>query len=134
MALKDDPFKRLVIYDPSDSAFEWPRDEEEAARARGLEIEPRRFPEGAKTALDAAGQGRIVAFGVKPERPATEYGYIRPHGVEGAAVLDVERFVEKPDVATAERLVGEGYLWNAGMFLFRADAVLAEFADDGGQA
>ena len=99
-----------------------------ALAADHVVLDDRGFVSACETALDAAGQGRIVAFGVKPERPATEYGYIRPHGVEGAAVLDVERFVEKPDDATAARYVADGYLWNSANLLFRAGAFLDEYA------
>ena len=69
----------------------------------------------------AAEAGRLVAFGIPPTRAEVGFGYIaRGEPVAGApGVQSIARFVEKPDVATAERLVGEGYLWNAGMFLFR---------------
>ncbi|MBL8575354.1 MAG: mannose-1-phosphate guanylyltransferase/mannose-6-phosphate isomerase [Hyphomicrobiaceae bacterium] len=78
--------------------------------------------------LAAARAGRIVTFGIRPSKPATGYGYIRP----GATIADVEgvndigAFVEKPDAATAERYVGEGYLWNSGNFLFSAKVFLDE--------
>src|SRR5262249_58579289 len=99
-----------------------------ALAADHVVLDDRGFVSACRTALDAAGQGRIVAFGVKPERPATEYGYIRPRGAAGAGVLDVETFVEKPDDATAARYVVDGYLWDSGNFLFRARAVLHEYA------
>jgi len=77
----------------------------------------------------AAEAGAIVTFGVKPSEPKTSYGYILPgEMVEGEAVRKVERFVEKPDAATAARYVREGYLWNSGNFLFRADVLLSELA------
>ena len=76
--------------------------------------------------LDAAQAGRIVTFGIKPTEPKTSYGYIRRGRPSGPKdVYAVEAFVEKPDAATAARYVSEGYLWNSGNFLFRAD-VLAE--------
>jgi mannose-1-phosphate guanylyltransferase/mannose-1-phosphate guanylyltransferase/mannose-6-phosphate isomerase len=79
-----------------------------------------------EAARSAAEAGWLVTFGVSPDRPETGYGYIR----EGEAVLPgvrrAERFLEKPDAATAARLIAEGsHLWNAGIFLFRADAYLA---------
>ena len=75
---------------------------------------------------DAAQAGRIVTFGIKPTEPKTSYGYIRRGRPSGPKdVYAVEAFVEKPDAATAARYVSEGYLWNSGNFLFRAD-VLAE--------
>ena len=76
----------------------------------------------------AAAQGYIVTLGIKPTHPATGYGYIRPGTlvVADAGVAKVEAFVEKPDLATAERYIAEGYLWNSGNFFFRADVMRAE--------
>ena len=81
---------------------------------------------GAKAAVD----GQIVTFGVKPTRPETGYGWLEigPETVPDVNVL--ERFVEKPDAATAEGLFADDrYLWNAGLFLTRADTLLAAFKD-----
>ena len=86
------------------------------------------FIGGCRTALQAADQGRIVTFGIRPDRPATEYGYIMPSAKENAGVFDVERFIEKPDPATAQRYVADGYLWNSGNILFRASTFLEEYA------
>lgn len=73
----------------------------------------------------AAEAGEIVLLGLKPTGPATIYGYIQARG-EGA-VRKVASFVEKPDLATAERFVADpNYTWNGGMFLFKAGAFLAE--------
>ena len=70
-----------------------------------------------------------MTFGIRPTAPATKYGYIRPGAkLNGAAVLAVEAFVEKPDAATAARYVAEDYLWNSGNFMFRADVMLDEIA------
>jgi mannose-1-phosphate guanylyltransferase/mannose-6-phosphate isomerase len=76
----------------------------------------------------AARAGHIVTFGVKPDRPETGYGYIRLGAEELAqGVFRIDRFVEKPDRATAERYVAEGgYVWNSGIFLARADRLLEE--------
>jgi len=75
----------------------------------------------------AAESGRIVTFGIKPTEPKTSYGYILPgEAVGSGGVHAVKRFVEKPDPATAARYVREGYLWNSGNFLFRADVLLSE--------
>lgn len=77
----------------------------------------------------AAEAGQIVTFGIKPSEPKTSYGYILPgEAINGGAVHRVKRFVEKPDMATAKNYVREGYLWNSGNFLFRADVLLAELA------
>jgi mannose-1-phosphate guanylyltransferase/mannose-6-phosphate isomerase len=75
----------------------------------------------------AAEAGRIVTFGIKPSEPKTSYGYILPgEAIGGDGVYAVKSFVEKPDAATAARYVREGYLWNSGNFLFRADVLLSE--------
>ncbi|MGD9923640.1 MAG: mannose-1-phosphate guanylyltransferase/mannose-6-phosphate isomerase [Pseudorhodoplanes sp.] len=86
------------------------------------------FVAACREAADAALQGRIVTFGVKPDRPATEYGYIRPGARIGGEVFAVDQFVEKPDAETAGRHIAEGYLWNSGNFIFAADDLLAEYA------
>src|SRR5690349_18628105 len=74
----------------------------------------------------AAEQGQIVTFGIKPSEPKTSYGYILPGDPAGSDVRKVKRFVEKPDGVTAGRYVRDGYLWNSGNFLFRADVLLSE--------
>jgi mannose-1-phosphate guanylyltransferase len=90
--------------------------------------QPEIFGEAAVTAAKAAESDLIVTFGVQPTVPATGFGYIRP----GEALLDgsvrsVAAFVEKPDQATAERYLLEGYLWNSGNFAFKAATLLGEF-------
>ena len=78
---------------------------------------------------EGADAGRIVTFGIKPTEPKTSYGYILPGEVIGkTGVHAVKSFVEKPDAATAARYVKDGYLWNSGNFLFRADVLLSELA------
>ncbi len=75
----------------------------------------------------AAEAGRIVTFGIKPTEPKTSYGYILPgEAIGGDGVYAVKSFVEKPDAETAARYVRDGYLWNSGNFLFRADVLLSE--------
>jgi mannose-1-phosphate guanylyltransferase/mannose-6-phosphate isomerase len=77
----------------------------------------------------AAEAGCIVTFGIKPNKPKTSYGYILPGEPIGkTGVQAVKRFVEKPDAATAATYVRDGYLWNSGNFLFRADVLLSELA------
>lgn len=85
------------------------------------------FHRAIAAAVPAARGGGLVTFGVRPTDPATGYGYIRPGSGDGP-VLPVARFIEKPDPGTAARLLAEGCLWNAGIFLFRADALLAALA------
>ena len=76
-------------------------------------------------AADIAEQGKLVTFGIQPTAPETGYGYIKAVSGEGARAI--ERFVEKPDLATAQDYVASGeYYWNSGMFLFRASRYLQE--------
>jgi mannose-1-phosphate guanylyltransferase / mannose-6-phosphate isomerase len=71
--------------------------------------------------------GHIVTFGIRPTEPKTSYGYILPgEAIGDGKVRAVKKFVEKPDSSTAERYLREGYLWNSGNFLFRADVLLSE--------
>jgi mannose-1-phosphate guanylyltransferase/mannose-6-phosphate isomerase len=88
------------------------------------------FIASCREAATAAAQGYIVTLGIKPTEPATGYGYIKTGKavVDEGTVLKVEAFVEKPDAATAARYVGDGYLWNAGNFFFRADVMQGELA------
>ncbi|MCC2095893.1 MAG: mannose-1-phosphate guanylyltransferase/mannose-6-phosphate isomerase [Hyphomicrobiales bacterium] len=81
----------------------------------------------AEKAASLAEAGRLVTFGVRPTRPATGYGYIKAGDIVGDG-FRIAQFVEKPDPATAERCLAEGYLWNSGNFLFRASVFLDELA------
>ncbi len=96
-------------------------------------------PDAFRDALAAAGelaaQGSIATIGIRPTRPETGYGYLKvgvriatPGRTKGTfPASKVERFVEKPDVVTASRYLAEGgYLWNSGIFVFRADVILDE--------
>lgn len=85
-----------------------------------------RFRAAVDAALPTATNGYLVTFGVIPNRPETGYGYIRCGDAltEGISVL--AEFVEKPDLVTAESYLAAGhYLWNSGMFMFRAQDYLA---------
>jgi len=85
------------------------------------------FAAACRAALPAAMAGSIVTFGVKPTCPASSYGYIRPlPPQDGTPVRKVEAFIEKPDNETAARYIVEGYLWNSGNFIFRAEVMLRE--------
>jgi mannose-1-phosphate guanylyltransferase / mannose-6-phosphate isomerase len=82
--------------------------------------------------LDAVAAGKLVTFGIRPTEPNTGYGYLeltaKPDGT-GAAV-DLKSFVEKPDLANAQRMLDAGhFMWNAGIFLFRAADIVAAFRD-----
>ena len=85
------------------------------------------FVAACRQGLIAAESGRIVTFGVKPERAATEYGYISPGETVSGEVRSVAKFVEKPNQATAEDYIKAGYLWNCGNFMFRASVLLDEY-------
>jgi mannose-1-phosphate guanylyltransferase/mannose-6-phosphate isomerase len=86
------------------------------------------FRDAVERAAKAAEGGAVVTFGIRPTGPATAYGYLAPGPVTDAAngVHALERFVEKPDAATAAEYVRAGYLWNSGYFVFRADVFLEE--------
>ena len=86
------------------------------------------FAAAVELALPAARAGRIVTFGIKPSEPNTGYGYIRL-AEAGEGPCAVEAFVEKPDLERARAFLAAGtYVWNAGIFLFSARAMLEEFA------
>ena len=86
-------------------------------------------PDAFRGALSAAARacanGDLLTIGIHPTRPETGYGYLRQGAERSAGVFAVEAFVEKPDAATALRYVRDpAYSWNAGIFVFRADAML----------
>ena len=85
------------------------------------------FVAACRQGLVAAREGRIVTFGIKPERAATEYGYINPGEMVSGEVRAVAKFVEKPDQPTAADYIKNGYLWNSGNFMFRASVLLDEY-------
>jgi len=85
------------------------------------------FVKACREAVEAAANGRIVTFGINPTFPATKYGYIQPGmALDGGTALTVQSFVEKPDAVTAGRYIADGYLWNSGNFVFRAEVMLGE--------
>jgi mannose-1-phosphate guanylyltransferase/mannose-6-phosphate isomerase len=91
--------------------------------------EEARFLAAVDQAAQAAAAGRLVTFGITPNRPETGYGYIHcAEPLEGLPGCHrVARFVEKPDQATAEGyLASGGYAWNSGMFLFAANRLIEE--------
>lgn len=99
----------VVMVLPSDHHIE---DEVEFRRILGL-------------ALETARSGTITTVGIEPTRPETGYGYIEAERQHAPGVLAVSRFVEKPDLPTAERYVASGkHFWNSGMFFFRAQDML----------
>lgn len=84
------------------------------------------FVAAAQTGMGLAADGKLVTFGITPTHPETGYGYIRS-GAPVLAAFEVDAFVEKPDLATAEGyLETGGYYWNSGIFMFRASRYLEE--------
>ena len=87
------------------------------------------FREAVAHARDLAEAGWLVTFGIKPDYAETGYGYILRGDALAPAGFRVARFVEKPDLPTAERYLADGtYAWNSGMFLFQAGRYLEELA------
>ncbi|MEB4800900.1 mannose-1-phosphate guanylyltransferase/mannose-6-phosphate isomerase [Acinetobacter soli] len=88
--------------------------------------EQAQFEHSIMQALELAKHDKLVTFGIVPTHAETGYGYIE----KGNAALNgfqVQRFVEKPDAATAEQyLESQKFLWNSGMFMFKADVYLNE--------
>lgn len=102
------------------------------------------FQQSINRGVDYAKQGKLVTFGITPNAPETGYGYIK----QGQPLIsslqletnttdqpthyayDIECFVEKPDKATAEAYIrSEQYLWNSGMFMFKASRYLEELTE-----
>ncbi len=93
----------------------------------------RDFENAVRLASQLASEGYLVTFGIKPIRPETGYGYIKPKdnaflGKQGKLRgYLVHKFVEKPNATKAARYVkAGGYFWNSGMFVWRAAAILEE--------
>ena len=91
-----------------------------------LIADPDAFRRAVDVAIPLAQAGRLVTFGIRPTSPNTGYGYIKA-GAELVGGHVVERFVEKPDLATAEAYVASGdYTWNSGIFLLPVGLFLSE--------
>jgi len=87
-----------------------------------------RFRQTVAAGVAAASSGALVTFGIVPTAPETGYGYIESaEPLSAERPVPIARFVEKPDLPTAESFLASGrFTWNSGMFLFRASAILAE--------
>ena len=109
IAAAEDP-EALILIAPADHAI----------------AEPGLFRATVERGAGAARQGRFVLFGVTPDFPATGYGYIAPGAEIEPGVRDVARFVEKPAEDAARTLIDAGALWNSGIFLMSAQAIIAE--------
>lgn len=98
---------------------------------------PAAFTQALAASIDIAQTGAIAILGITPTAPETGYGYIKTESIGNhnqSQGLTVERFVEKPNEATAKQYIAEGgYFWNGGMFVLKASvwlAALKEFRPD----
>lgn len=86
------------------------------------------FHSAVVTGLDAVKNRKIVTFGITPTRPETGYGYLELSKPTSEKAVDIIRFIEKPDTANALSMLEAGnFLWNAGIFLFRAFDMIEAF-------
>jgi mannose-1-phosphate guanylyltransferase len=107
-ALREDPDATLLVL-PSDHHI----------------ANPEAFRAALEAAARASGNGELLTLGIRPTRPETGYGYLKRGAPRGDGSFAVEAFVEKPDAQTAARYLKDAaYSWNAGIFVFRADAIL----------
>lgn len=83
----------------------------------------------ARAARLAHAEQRLFTIGAMPTRPETGYGYIRTGAAFGDDAWVVDEFVEKPDRATAERYIEQGYLWNTGLFVWPVSLLLSQVAE-----
>jgi mannose-1-phosphate guanylyltransferase len=98
-----------------------------------LMADPEGFRSALQTAAELAAQDYLVTLGITPDTPHTGYGYIQRADplptADGAQAYAVKRFLEKPDLETAQRLLQDGtYLWNGGIFVCQLPAMRAEMA------
>ncbi len=85
------------------------------------------FHKAIKKAEKLAKQGALVTFGIVPDQPHTGYGYIKRGETDTDGGFEVKKFVEKPNLDVATKFLKSGnYLWNSGMFMFRASRYLEE--------
>ena len=108
---KTDP-KTLMLVAPSDHVIP----------------DPDAFRNAVEMGRATAEEGGLVTFGIAPDRPETGYGYLELAKAPKDGPAPLTRFVEKPDAATAEQMLASGkFLWNAGIFLFSAEAIITAF-------
>ena len=94
-----------------------------------LITDPAAFHAAVEAGVSSARDGWLLTFGMTPTHPETGFGYIERGTELAPGVHRTRRFVEKPDLATAESYLAAGtFLWNGGIFLFRADAMIAALA------
>lgn len=108
---------RILARDPDATLFVLPSDHHIA--------DPEGFRDALGRAARTAQDGSLVELAIRPTRPETGYGYLRRGAQRPDGAYAVDAFVEKPDAKTAARyLQDSAYSWNAGIFIFRADALL----------
>lgn len=111
--IKSDP-DGLILLLPSDHAIS----------------DPAAFRAAVLRGQDLANEGQIVTIGIAPTRAETGYGWLESGEEVAPSTYKLRRFVEKPDMATAEKLLADPrYSWNAGVFLAKASTMLAAFAE-----
>jgi mannose-1-phosphate guanylyltransferase/mannose-6-phosphate isomerase len=92
--------------------------------------EKEEFQSDLRLAIEGAKAGCLVTFGIKPNRPATGYGYLKRRDLpdlDTKGLFRVERFVEKPDFETAKKYLSDGgYFWNSGIFVWKTRTILSE--------
>lgn len=85
------------------------------------------FHKAINIAINQACSGKLVTFGIVPSNANTSYGYIKSVKSNSNGAYKVEQFVEKPDLKTAQSYLRQGnYLWNSGMFMFKAETLVDE--------
>jgi mannose-1-phosphate guanylyltransferase / mannose-6-phosphate isomerase len=110
-ALKDDPDAVLLVA-PSDHVI----------------LDEVEFHAAVNLGLSEAKSGNIVTFGITPDRPETGYGYLELVSIASHNPVKLKRFVEKPDLNTAQDMLdSKNYLWNSGVFIFRAIDIVTAF-------
>ena len=88
----------------------------------------KKFRNYLKLAEKGAQKDNLVTFGIKPDYPATGYGYIESGEMLFDEIYKVKRFKEKPDLKTAEGFIEQGnYFWNSGMFIWKLDTITKMF-------
>lgn len=88
------------------------------------------FHDAIELGLEQVKEHKIVTFGIKPSHPETGYGYLEVAKSSDDGTLAIKKFHEKPDLETAHKMLTKGtYLWNAGLFMFRAKEMIAKFEE-----
>ncbi|MDN5934906.1 MAG: mannose-1-phosphate guanylyltransferase/mannose-6-phosphate isomerase, partial [Nitrosospira sp.] len=90
-------------------------------------VDTKGFQAAVRKGMTLAAEGKVITFGVKPDSPETGYGYIQAgEPIDEEGTCRIARFVEKPDLATAQAYLDDGfYFWNSGLFMLRASVWLA---------